>query len=275
MNRQSQSASFKVTHRVTQWLDRRAGLCAILILLLIWQLAGLAGLLPKFILPTPWEILQALVREAKPLAFHARITLLEAILGLSCGVILATVLALVMDAIGWLNRAIYPLLVITQTIPTVALAPILVLWLGYGLLPKIVLIVLTTTFPIVISILDGFRHCDPDLLTLLRLMKASRWQILKHVKIPTSLSYFYAGLRVSVSYAFIAAVVAEWLGGFEGLGVFMIRSKKLFQYDTLFAIIVLTSAISLLSMYLVKLSERYALPWVRRQHQIHSGGKTT
>lgn len=128
-------------------------------------------------------------------------------------------------------------------------------------MPKIVLIVLTTTFPIVVAILDGFRHADEDTIQLLQLMSASKWQILWHVKIPTSLSYFYAGLRVSVSYAFIAAVVSEWLGGFEGLGVYMIRSKKVFQYDTMFAIIILTSLISLTAMQLVKWSEPYVIKW--------------
>ena len=152
-------------------------------------------------------------------------------------------------------------LIFTQTIPTIALAPILVLWLGYDMTPKIVLIVINTTFPIVISILDGFRHCDKDAIQLLKLMNASRWQILYHVKIPTALTYFYAGLRVSVSYAFISAVVSEWLGGFEGLGVFMIRAKKAFDYDTMFAIIILVSAISLISMELVKRSEKKFIKW--------------
>ena len=134
-------------------------------------------------------------------------------------------------------------------------------WLGYGILPKIVLIILTTTFPIIVSILDGFRHCDRDTLTLFELMQANRWQILWHFKIPASLPYFYAGLRVSVSYAFITTVVSEWLGGFEGLGVYMIQSKKLFQYDTMFAIIILVSVISLLGMKLVAVSEKYVIKW--------------
>ena len=231
------------------------------ILLIIWQGTGYLNLLPKYIIPTPVEIVKAFVKNYQLLIFHSKITLLEAIIGLSLGIIIAWILALIMDSIPLFNKAVYPLLVLTQTIPTIAIAPILVLWLGYGLTPKIVLIVITTTFPIVVSILDGFRNCDKDMITLLKLMKASKFQILWHVKIPTSLSYFYAGLRVSVSYAFIAAVVAEWLGGFEGLGVYMIKAKKLFEYDTMFAIIILVSVISLLSIELVKLSERKFIKW--------------
>lgn len=242
-------------------LERHISLLTILGLLLVWQLAGHLGLLPKFILPTPWEIAGAAIKSANQLLFHTGVTLLEAVVGLCYGIGIACLLALVMDAFPLLNKVIYPLLVITQTVPTIAIAPILVLWLGYGMAPKVVLIVLTTTFPIVVSILDGFRYADPDTIQLLRLMNASKWQILWHVKIPSSLSYFYAGLRVSVSYAFIAAVVSEWLGGFEGLGVYMIRTKKLFQYDTMFAIIILTSLVSLASMQLVKWSERYVIKW--------------
>lgn len=233
----------------------------IIFLLLLWQITGYLELLPKFIIPTPIEILNAFFRDYKELIFHSKITIIEAILGLMCGIVIATILAIIMDLSKILNRAIYPILVISQTIPTVALAPILVLWLGYDMTPKIVLITLTTTFPIVISMLDGFRNVDKDTTNLLQIMGANKWQILSHLKLPSSLPYFYAGLRVSVSYSFIAAVVAEWLGGFEGLGVYMIRSKKLFQYDTMFAIIILISFISIFSMYLVKISEKKFIKW--------------
>lgn len=186
---------------------------------------------------------------------------MEALIGLSLGTIIAIILAIIMDSLKIVHKIIYPLLILTQTIPTVALAPILILWLGYDMTPKIVLIVMTTTFPIIISILDGFRHCDEDAIQLLKLMNASKWQILYHLKIPTSLSYFYAGFRVSVSYAFIAAVVAEWLGGYEGLGVYMTRVKKAFDYDSMFAVIILISVISLISMELVKRSEKKIIKW--------------
>lgn len=233
----------------------------ILLLLVIWQCAGFFHMLPKYILPTPVEILQAFVRDRALLWQHSLFTLQTALLGLSLGVVLACVLALIMDRYGWINDMLYPLLVVIQTIPTIALAPILVLWLGYGILPKIVLIVLTTTFPIIVNILDGFRQCDADTLQLFQLMGAKPWQVLWHFKIPNSLPYFYAGLRVSVSYAFISTVVSEWLGGFEGLGVYMIQSKKLFQYDTMFAIIILVSLISLVGMKLVQVSEKRVIKW--------------
>ena len=242
-------------------LRQQISLLGMVGLLAVWQVMGWLKLLPKFILPTPLEICQAFVRDTELLVIHSWATLKVALLGLLLGVIIACLLAVLMDSLSWLNDLIYPMMVVVQTIPTIALAPILVLWLGYGILPKIVLIILTTTFPIIVSILDGFRHCDRDTLTLFELMRANRWQILWHFKIPASLPYFYAGLRVSVSYAFITTVVSEWLGGFEGLGVYMIQSKKLFQYDTMFAIIVLVSVISLLGMKLVAISEKFVIKW--------------
>ena len=230
-------------------------------LLVLWQLAGFLNILPKFVLPTPLEIGTAFVRDRALLLHHSLSTLQVALIGLVIGVLLAAGFAILMDSFQWVNDLVYPFMVVIQTIPTIALAPILVLWFGYGMLPKLVLIIITVVFPIVVSFLDGFRHCDQDILRLFQIMQANRFQTLVHYKIPAALPYFFAGLRVSVSYAFISTVVSEWLGGFDGLGVYMIQSKKLFQYDTMFAIIVLISAISLLGMFLVDQLEKNILKW--------------
>ena len=158
---------------------------------------------------------------------------------------------------------IYPVLVITQTIPTVAIAPLLVLWMGYGILPKIMLILLTSFFPITIGLLDGFRSVDKDMLNLLKTMGASSFQNFIHLKLPSSLGYFFAGLRISVSYSIIGAVVAEWLGGYDGLGVYMTRVRKSYSFDKMFAVIFLISGISLLLMYFVKKIQRWCMTWER------------
>lgn len=234
---------------------------SVISLLVIWQVCGFLKVLPKYILPSPLEIIQAVVRDHNYLMYHGQFTLFVALLGLFLGIIIAIILALIMDSVPLFRKAVYPLLVITQTIPTIAIAPILVLWLGYGIFPKIVLVILTTTFPIIISVLDGFKHADKDTAMLFKLMNANKKQELLHFKIPATLPYFFAGVRVSVSYAVIVAVVSEWLGGFEGLGVYMIRAKKLFQYDTMFAIIMMVSVISLLSMKLVEKIEKYVIKW--------------
>lgn len=232
-----------------------------LIFLVIWETAGHLGWLPEFIIPTPSEILIALIEEWQTLAYNSAITLFQAMVGLLIGITLAFLLAILMDFIPWFRKAIYPYLVISQTIPVVAIAPILVLWLGYGMLPKIVLVVLTTLFPIVINVLEGFASVDDDAVNLLKLMGANHREILRHVKLPASLSYFFSGLKISVSYAFVGSVIAEWLGGFEGLGVYMIRAQNAFSYDNMFAAIVVISAVSLLLLGIVALIERWATPW--------------
>lgn len=229
--------------------------------ILIWELAARAGWLPLFILPAPSAIAKVYVNDWQALWQNAQVTLTQAWLGLFIGIGLAFILAIIMDMFGWVNRAIYPLLIVSQTVPTVAIAPILVLALGYGMTPKIVLVVMTTLFPIVIALLNGFAHADQAAIQLLELMGANRLQILRHVKFAQALPYFFSGLKVSVSYAFVSSVVAEWLGGFEGLGVYMIQSRKAFSYDKMFAVIVLISVLSLVFMGLVSVLERLSLPW--------------
>ena len=169
-------------------------------------------------LPSPVSVAQALVTDWPLLASHAATSLAEAGLGLGAGVALGFVVALAMDRFELLYRAFYPIVVLTQTIPTVAIAPLLVLWFGYGMLPKVVLIVVTTFFPITVGLLEGLRSVDPDEIDLMRAMGASRWQIMRHAKLPAALPQLFGGLKISAAYAIVGAVIAEWLGGFFRAG---------------------------------------------------------
>ena len=227
----------------------------------LWEIAVFYQWTPRFIIPAPSAIIKVFITDWRRILENSYVTLTQAFIGLTLGILLAWILALIMDMIHWVHQALYPLLIISQTVPTVAIAPILVLALGYDMTPKIVLVILTTLFPIVISLLNGFSHTDQESLQLLELMGADRWKLLKYVKIPESLPFFFGGLRVSVSYAFVSSVVAEWLGGFEGLGVYMIQTKKAFAYDKMFAVIFLISGLSLLFMQSVSLFEKWLLPW--------------
>ena len=241
--------------------DKIAPSIIIAVLLIIWQILSMVNIIPKFMLPSPFEVVKAFVSDFPLLMEHTKITLIEAFLGLGLGIVLGFIVAVVMDRFEYAYKMIYPVLVITQTIPTVAIAPLLVLWLGYGILPKITLIVMTSFFPITIGLLDGFRSADKDMLNLLKTMGATSFQNFVHVKLPGSLGYFFAGLRISVSYSIIGAVVAEWLGGFSGLGVYMTRVRKSYSFDKMFAVIFLISAISLLLMYLVKKIQKWCMVW--------------
>ena len=241
--------------------DKIAPSIIIAVLLMIWQILSMVNIIPKFMLPSPFEVVKAFVLDFPLLMEHTKITLLEAFLGLGLGIILGFAVAVIMDRFEYAYKMIYPVLIISQTIPTVAIAPLLVLWLGYGILPKITLIVMTSFFPITIGLLDGFRSADKDMLNLLKTMGATSFQNFVHVKLPGSLGYFFAGLRISVSYSIIGAVVAEWLGGFSGLGVYMTRVRKSYSFDKMFAVIFLISAISLLLMYLVKKIQKWCIVW--------------
>lgn len=232
-----------------------------MLLLAVWQLVSASGLVPGYMLPSPVQVVRAFVGDFALLCENAKITLEEAFFGLVLGIAIGFVFAMLMDTFSWLHRAVYPLLVISQTIPTVAIAPLLVLWFGYEMTPKIILIVIATFFPITVGLLDGFRAADPDAINLLRSMGAGKWQIFRYIKYPSALPQFFSGLRIASAYAVVGAVISEWLGGFGGLGVYMTRVKKAFAFDKMFAVIFLISAISLVLMALVDLLQKKCMPY--------------
>ena len=218
-------------------------------------------LLPSYALPSPWQVAVAFVNDFPLLMQHSVVTLEEAFLGLFVGIVLGFFTAVIMDGVKWINRALYPIVIVSQTIPTVAIAPLLVLWFGYETLPKIILIVLITFFPITVGLLDGFHTADEDEMNLLRSMGAGRFKIFCYIKLPSALSHFFAGLRMSVSYAIVGAVISEWLGGFYGLGVYMTRVRKAFSFDKMFAVIFVVSLISLLLMKAVSMIQKKCMPY--------------
>lgn len=234
---------------------------AVSIVLILWQLASGLGLIPKYMLPSPIDVGKAFVLDFPLLMSNAGVTLMEAFIGLAMGILIGFVMAVMMDRYDRIYQALYPLIVLTQTVPTVAIAPLLVLWFGYEMLPKVILIVIVTFFPITVSLLDGFRSTDKDTVKLMRSMGASKTQIFWHVKFPGALGQFFASLRISASYAVVGAVISEWLGGFNGLGVYMTRVKKAFSFDKMFAVIFLISGISLLLMWAVNILQRKCMPW--------------
>ncbi|MDO5292833.1 MAG: ABC transporter permease [bacterium] len=237
---------------------------AIIAILLIWQMLCSFGVVPSFMLPSPVSVCQALVSEFSVLMGHVRVTLIEAMAGLAFGVVIGFVTAVLMDSYEVIYKAVYPLLVITQTIPTVAIAPLLVLWLGYEMTPKIVLIVIATFFPITIGVLDGLKSTDQDAIRLMKSMGATKFQVFTQLKFKSSLGSFFSSLKISVSYSIVGAVISEWLGGFEGLGVYMTRVKKSFAYDKMFAVIILISVLSILLMGVVKVLRIKCMPWEQK-----------
>ena len=242
-----------------------APVCAVVALLAVWQGACSLGLVPNFMLPSPVQVVSALVADFPLLLSHMWTTLSEAALGLVIGVAVGFVFAVLMDKFETFYLAFDPLLTVSQTVPTVAIAPLLVLWFGYGLMPKVLLVVLTTFFPVTVALASGFRSVDPDQVDLLRTMNATEWQIFRYAKLPAAMEQFFSGLRISATYAIVGAVIAEWLGGNSGLGVYMTRVRKSFSYDRMFAVIIVISALSLGLMKLVDLLQRVCMPWKRAE----------
>ena len=220
---------------------------------------------PAYMLPSPIDVVKAFADNFSIMMKQAAVTLQETLYGLLIGIAIAFVIASLMDRFTIINKALYPVLVVTQTIPTIAIAPLLVLWMGFGMAPKITLVVITTFFPIAIGLLNGFQSVDEDAINLMRSMGARSLQIFRIIKLPNATASFFSGLRISAAYAVVGAVVSEWLGGFEGLGVYMTRVKKAYAFDKMFAVIVFISAISLVLMGIVVLLEKISMPWVHKK----------
>lgn len=235
--------------------------CVIMLILLIWQIISANEIIPKYMLPSPYEVIIAFKTDFSLLMQHGSITLMEGGTGLVCGVFLGIIIAIMMDTFDFFHKALYPLIVISQTIPTIAIAPLLVLWFGYDMLPKIILVILTTFFPVAVGMFDGLKSADEDEIKLLKVMGASGLTIFRYIKLPEAMSHFFAGLKVSVTYAIVGAVISEWLGGYKGLGVYMTRVRKSYAFDKMFAVIFLISAISILLMTLSDILKRICMPW--------------
>ncbi len=213
-------------------------------LLLLWEAAVRLFGVPGYVLPPPTRVFAAML-NLPGLNAHLFATLLEAVAGLLISVALGALLALLMDAFSWFKRAMHPLLVVSQTVPVVVLAPLLLLYLGFGYAPKIATVVLMCFFPIAVSLSDALGAVPRPLVDILRLMGATRTQIYTLAKLPGALPGFFSGLRISATYSVMGAVVGEWLGGDRGLGFLMLRLKNAYALDKVFAVIlyiVLTSS---------------------------------
>lgn len=254
-----------MTKKYQNITNKLAPVVAVAVIILIWFLCNNFEIVPAYMLPSPLDVAKAFADNFTVMLKQAAVTLQEAIYGLGIGIVLAFIVAALMDRFSFLRKAIYPILVITQTIPTIAIAPLLVLWMGFGMAPKITLVVITTFFPISIGLLNGFENADRDEINMMRSMGANRLQIFRHIKLPSAADAFFSGLKISASYAIVGAVISEWLGGFEGLGVYMTRVKKAYAFDKMFAVIVFISAVSLLLIALVSLIQHIAMPWERKK----------
>lgn len=231
-------------------------------LILAWALLVRLADLPHFILPGPERVALRLVDDWALLAEHAGYTLLEIVLGLILGMVCGGLAALALTASSAARRWLLPLLLASQAVPVFAIAPLLVLWLGYGMASKVAMATLIIFFPVTASFYDGLRRTEPGWLDLARTMGASPWAILRHIRMPAALPALGSGLRMAAAVAPIGAVVGEWVGASAGLGYLMLHSTARVQTDLTFAALFILALLAVGLWLLVDLTVRRALPWL-------------
>ena len=241
------------------------GLATLAGLLLVWQAVVMLGDLPPYILPDPWAVARSLWHHGGSLLHHAGVTALEIVLGMVLGTLLGCGSALVLGYSRRARRWLLPALVASQAIPVFAIAPLLVLWLGYGMSSKIAMAMLVIYFPVTANFYDGLRHTQRGWLDLARVMlpEQRRWAVLRHIAIPAALPALASGLRVAAAVAPIGAVLGEWVGSSAGLGYLMLHANSRMQVDLMFAALFVLAALAVGLYFLVDAGSKRWLPWHR------------
>jgi len=233
----------------------------------LWQVAASSGALASvlnledFLVPSPAEIASSLWENRALLAENAWVTMQEILLGFLCGLAAGLGFAVLLRLSETLRRAFYPLMVASQAIPILVIAPILVVWFGFGIGPKLVVVALLCFFPIAVNTADGLRSVDPEAIKMMRTLDASRWQILRRVEAPTALPFLFSGARIAAAFAPIGAVFGEWVGADSGLGHLILLDNAQLETARLFAAAVVLAAIALALFGLLALAERRIVTW--------------
>jgi putative hydroxymethylpyrimidine transport system permease protein len=233
----------------------------------LWQIAASAGWiadalnLESFLVPSPAEVGSALWDSRSLLLENAWVTLREILVGLSAGVLVGIALSILMRFSGLLRDAVYPLTVALQAVPIVVIAPILVIWFGYGIWPKVIVVALAVFFPITVTTLDGLRSVDAEAVKMMRTLDASRWAIFRRVEAPTALPSFFSGAKVAVAIAPIVALFAELAGSNSGLMRLIVEDNNNFHEARVFASAVILAAIGVILVGLTALAQRFIVTW--------------
>lgn len=243
------------------------GTITVVLLLAAWEAAVRLGDLPEFVLPSPSQVVSAAVAQAPALGQHVATTTTEAVLGLLLGTALGWMLAVLTSAVSSVGHVARPVVLLSQTIPTVVLAPLMILWAGFGLTSKVVLVALTVFFPVLVAATAAIREVDAEHADMVAGLGGGRGHQLWLVRLPASIPGALAGLRIAATYAVGAAVVSEYLAGESGIGVFIQRSRKAYAVDQIFVGILLIALLSAAMVAAIALLRRVATPWQPRVPQ--------
>lgn len=241
----------------------------LLVLLGAWEVGVAVSNVEPYMVPSPRDVWQAFTEVRGVLPGHIRTTMTEALLGLGWACLGGVLVAGLLAASGALRRAVYPLLVISQNVPTIVIAPLLAVWFGFGMMPKVLIVSIICFFPIVVATTDGLLRADRELIDLARSFGAGRWRVLRSILTPSAVPAFFAGLQISAAYAVLGAVIAEWVGASSGLGLFITRSQTAFRVDRVFVAVVVIAGVSILLFAAVHLLARLSMPWQYVHSDIH------
>ena len=229
--------------------------------LAVWEIYVRWSGISPLVLPAPSRVLGQIAGNGEMLWTNTLPTLYATLAGFAFSLTVAFTLSVLIDFIPKLSRALFPVFVISQTLPLVAIAPLVVLWFGFGLTPKILLVALVTFFPMLVALVDGYASTEPDIEALLGSMGASRWSIFRRARFPSAMPYFFAGLRISITYAVVAAIFAEYVGARAGLGIVILNAKNSFRPDLMLAAVVISSLLTLVLFGTTALLQRLVLRW--------------
>lgn len=233
-----------------------------------WQLIVWLVKPDPTVLPTPARVVSQAWLNRGALWQNAVPTIEETLIGIAAALVVSAILATAIDLWKIARRVIYPLLVGSQSVPVIVVAPLFVIWFGFGLLPKILVIILVTFFPTTVGLLEGFNSAEPEASNLIKSMGGGRFKEFVALRVPTALPFFFTGLRVAVSFAVLAAVFGEWVGATTGLGIYMELEKNALRTDLVFAAVLVTALISMVLYSLIFLIQRLTMPWYHRSRQI-------
>lgn len=251
------------TSRRVAWLSWSIPIGLIALAIGCWEVVVRLRDTPRWFLPPPSAVAVALFNNRGALLYHTTITLEEVAVGFAFSLVLGVAFALAIASSRIVERAFYPFVVASQAIPIIALAPILLIWFGYGMTPKVIVVALICFFPIVVNMVDGLRSVDPELIDLMRSMGASNWTTYRVVRIPSSLPYLFSGTRIAAAVSVIGALIGEWVGSSAGLGYYMIRSAGQFATARVFAAVLVSAVLGLALFGIVSVLEQLLLPWQR------------
>lgn len=242
-----------------------APVLVIIALLAVWELIVRAADIPLYVLPSPSATIKTLISEFPALLKHAGITVAEAAVGMIISFTVAIIIGIIIDALPLVKKCIYPILVVTQTVPVIVLAPIFIIYMGFGYAPKILTVVLMCFFPIVVSFSDGLANIDKEYVNLVRSYGGSKLQLYRIIKIPSAMISLLSGLKVAATYSISGAVVGEWIASQSGLGYYLIRAKNGYMLDKVFACVLVIIILSLMMNGLVKLFGYAVLPKLKNK----------